>query len=123
MIIRMHTKNPRTESPAGATLGADHVFNVFRQVDTPISKLKRAAIVMQIVFFGGVIGAVLTLSCLWETGVLAIGVLPLIVSLLDLLALPFVPGIIVRREFVGDVIPACRNLCSEEEIVTGASSL
>ncbi|MBR4768069.1 MAG: sel1 repeat family protein [Lachnospiraceae bacterium] len=120
MIIRMHTKEPPTKSPAAATLGADHVFNVFRQVDTPVSKLKRTAIVMQIVFFGGVIAAVLTLSCLWETGVLAIGVLPLIVSLLDLLALPFVPGIIVRREFRDDVIPACRNRCSEQEIVTGA---
>ena len=121
MIIRMHTKNPRTESPAGATLGADHVFNVFRQVDTPVSKLKRTAIVMQIVFFVGVLAAVLTLSCLWETGVLAIGVLPLIVSLLDLLALPFVPGIIVRREFVDDVIPACRRrVCNEQKIVSGA---
>ena len=120
MIIRMHTKNPRTESPAGATLGADHVFDVFRQVDTPVSRLKRTAIVMQIVFFVGVLAAVLTLSCLWETGVLAIGVLPLILPLLVLIALPFVPGIIVRREFVDDVIPACRNLCSEEEIVSGA---
>ena len=120
MIIRMNTKEPPTKSPAGATLGADHVFNVFRQVDTPVSRLKRTAIVMLIAFFGGVIAAVLTLSCLWETEVLAIGVLPLIVSLLDLLALPFVPGVIVRREFRDDVIPACRNLCSEQEIVTGA---
>ena len=120
MIIRMHTKNPRTESPASATLGADHVFNVFRQVDTPVSRLKRTAIVMQIVFFVGVLAAVLTLSCLWETGVLAIGALPLILPLLVLIALPFVPGIIVRKEFRDDVIPACRNVCSEEEIVTGA---
>ena len=120
MIIRMHTKEPPTKSPAGATPGADHVFDVFRQVDTPVSRLKRTAIVMLIAFFGGVIAAVLTLSCLWETGGLAIGVLPLIVSLLVLIALPFVPGIIVRREFRDDVIPACRNLCSEQEIVTGA---
>ena len=116
----MEPKETPTKSPADGTRGADHVFNVFRQIDTPVSKLKRAAIVMQIVFFGGVIAAVLMLSYLWETGVLAIGVLPLIVSLLDLLALPFVPGIVVRREFRDDVIPACRNLCSEEEIVTGA---
>ncbi len=120
MIIRMHTKNPRTESPAGATLGADHVFNVFRQVDTPVSDLKRTAIVMQIAFFVGVIAAVLMLSFLWETGVLAIGVLPLILPVLVLIALPFVPGVIVRREFRDDVIPACRRVCSEQKIVAGA---
>ena len=96
------------------------MFNVFRQVDTPVSKLKRAAIVMQIVFFGGVIAAVATFSFLWETGGLAIGVLPLIVSLLVLIALPFVPGIIVRGEFRDDVIPACRRVCTEREIVSGA---
>ena len=120
MNANMEPKETPTKSPADGTRGADHVFNVFRQIDTPVSKLKRAAIVMQFVFFGGEIAAVLMLSYLWETGVLAIGVLPLIVSLLDLLALPFVPGIVVRREFRDDVIPACRNLCSEEEIVTGA---
>ena len=120
MIIRMHTKEPPTKAPAGATLGADHVFNVFRQVDTPVSKLKKTAIVMLIVFFGGVIAAVATFSFLWETGGLAIGALPLIVSLLDLIALPFVPGIIVRGEFRDDVIPACRRVCTEREIVSGA---
>ena len=130
MIIRMNTKEPRTGSPDGDTadglgelvvgLGAEHVFNVFRQVDTPVSKLKRTAIVMQIVFFGGVLAAVATFSCLWETGGLAIGALPLIMSLLDLIALPFVPGVIVRREFRDDVIPACRRVCTEREIVSGA---
>ena len=120
MIIRMHTKNPRTESPTGGTRNADHVFNVFRQVDTPVSRLKRTAIVMQIAFFVGVIAAVLMLSFLWETGVLAIGVLPLILPVLVLIALPFVPGVIVRREFRDDVIPACRRVCSEQKIVAGA---
>ena len=120
MIIRMHTKEPPTKSPAGATLGAEHVFNVFRQVDTPVMDLKKTAIVMQIIFFGGVIAAVATFSFLWETGGLAIGALPLIVSLLVLIALPFVPGIIVRREFRDDVIPACRRVCSEQKIVAGA---
>ena len=120
MNANMEPKETPTKSPADGTRGADHVFNVFRQIDTPVSKLKRAAIVMQIVFFGGVIGAVATFSCLWETGGIAIGFLPLIVSLLDLIALPFVPGIIVRREFVNDVIPACRRVCAEKEIVSGA---
>ena len=100
--------------------GADCVFNEFRQVDSPLTKLIWISVMMQIVFFVGVLAAVLTLSCLWETGGLAIGVLPLIVSLLVLLALPFVPGIVVRREFVNDVIPACRSVCSEKEIVSGA---
>ena len=100
--------------------GADCVFNEFRQVDSPLAKLIWISVMMQIVFFVGVLAAVLTLSCLWETRGLAIGVLPLIVSLLVLLALPFVPGIVVRREFVNDVIPACRSVCSEKEIVSGA---
>ena len=100
--------------------GADCVFNEFRQVDSPLTKLIWISVMMQIVFFVGVLAAVLTLSCLWETGGLAIGVLPLIVSLLVLLALPFVPGIVVRREYVNDVIPACRSVCSEKEIVSGA---
>ena len=60
MIIRMNTKAPRTKSPDGGAadglgklvvgLGADHVFNVFRQVDTPVMDLKKTAIVMQIAF-------------------------------------------------------------------------
>ena len=100
--------------------GEDFVFNEFHQVDSPLTKLIWISVIMQIVFFVGVLAAVLTLSCLWETGGLAIGVLPLIVSLLVLLALPFVPGIIIRREFVDDVIPACRSVCSEQEIVSGA---
>ena len=100
--------------------GEDCVFNEFRQVDSPLTKLIWISVMMQIVFFVGVLAAVLTLSCLWETGGLAIGVLPLIVSLLVLLALPFVPGIVVRREYVNDVIPACRSVCSEKEIVSGA---
>ena len=100
--------------------GADCVFNEFRQVDSPLTKLIWISVMMQIVFFVGVLAAVLTLSCLWETGGLAIGVLPLIVSLLVLLALPFVPGIVVRREYVNDVIPACRSVCNEKEIVSGA---
>ena len=131
MIIRMNTKEPRTKSPAGGAadglgelvvgLGAEHVYNVFRQVDAPVLRLKKTAIVMQIVFFGGVIGAVATFSCLWETRVLVIGALPLILPLLVVIALPFVPGIIVRREFRDDVIPACRRrVCNEQMIVSGA---
>ena len=118
MIIKMHTKEPRTESPAGATPGADHVFNVFRQVDTPVSELKRTAIVMQIVLFAGMIGTPSLYFSYRRPDWLPL--ISAIVTLLDLIALPFIPGVIVRREFRDDVIPACRNLCSEQEIVAGA---
>ena len=118
MIIRMHTKETPTKSPTGATLGADHVFDVFRQVDTPVSDLKRTAIIMQIVLFAGMIGTPSLYFLHWRPDWLPL--ISAIVTLLVLIALPFVPGIIVRREFRDDVIPACRNLCSEKEIVSGA---
>ncbi|MDD6338187.1 MAG: tetratricopeptide repeat protein [Lentisphaeria bacterium] len=118
MIIRMHTKEPRTGSPDGGTKGADHVFNVFRQVDTPVSDLKRTAIIMQIVLFAGMIGTPSLYFLHWRPDWLPL--ISAIVTLLVLIALPFVPGVIVRREFRDDVIPACRKLCSEKEIVSGA---
>ena len=114
----MEPKETPTKSPAGATLGADHVFNVFRQVDTPVTNLKRTAIIMQIVLFAGMIGTPSLYFSYWRPDWL-----PLIyanVTLLDLIALPFVPGVIVRREFRDDVIPACRRVCSEQKIVAGA---
>ncbi|MBR6241167.1 MAG: SEL1-like repeat protein [Lentisphaeria bacterium] len=114
----MHTKETPTKSPTGATLGADHVFDVFRQVDTPVSDLKRTAIIMQIVLFAGMIGTPSLYFLHWRPDWLPL--ISAIVTLLVLIALPFVPGIIVRREFRDDVIPACRNLCSEKEIVSGA---
>jgi len=96
------------------------VVNVFLQDDAPVSKLKRTAIVMMVAFFGGALAALASLWCLWETGALAIGVIPLILPLLVVIALPFVPGVILCRAFRDDVIPACRGVCSEEEIVSGA---
>ena len=118
MIIKMHTKEPRTESPAGATPGADHVFNMFRQVDTPVSELKRTAIVMQIVLFAGMIGTPSLYFSYRRPDWLPL--ISAIVTLLDLIALPFIPGVIVRREFRDDVIPTCRRVCSEQKIVAGA---
>lgn len=117
MIIRMNTKAPRTKSPDGGAadgselvvgLGADHVYNVFREDDTPVPKLISILVVMQMFFFAGLLAAIPT------SGV------TLVVSVLILTALPFAPGVIVRREFRNDVIPACRNVCSESEIVSGA---
>ncbi len=118
MIIRMNTKDPRTKSPASVTLGADHVYNVFRQVDTPVSNLKRTAIIMQIVLFAGMIGTPSLYFLHWRPDWLPL--ISAIVTLLVLIALPFVPGVIVRREFRDDVIPACRRVCSEQKIVAGA---
>ena len=104
-------KNPNQESvgsPGGGTRGADHVFHVFRQDDSSVSKLIWPSVILQINFFGGLLAAIPT------------GGITLIVSLLAMFALPFVSGILVRREFVRDVIPACRYFCSGEEIVSGA---
>ena len=110
MIIRMNKKEPRTGSLDGGAadrpselvvgLGADHVFNVFRRFDRPLTKQIWISVIMLIVFCVG-----------------AVFVVP---PLLVLIALPFFPGGIVRREFIDDVIPACRRACSESEIVAGA---
>ena len=118
MNDNMDTKEPRTGSPDGGTKGADHVFNVFRQVDTPVSELKRTAIIMQIVLFAGMIGTPSLYFLHWRPDWLPL--ISAIVTLLVLIALPFVPGVIVRREFRDDVIPACRRVCSEQKIVAGA---
>ena len=104
----MDANEPRTESPSGGTRGADYVFHVFRQDDSPVSKLILPAVILQIIFFGGLLAAIPT------------GGITLIVSVLALFALPFFPGVFVRREFVSDVIPACRGVCTEKEIVSGA---
>ena len=42
------------------------------------------------------------------------------VSFIALLAIPYVPGIILRRHFRDAVIPICRNTCPGKEIVRGA---
>jgi len=118
MNDNMDTKEPRTGSPADGTRGPDHVFNVFRQVDTPVSDLKRTAIIMQIVLFAGMIGTPSLYFLHWRPDWLPL--ISAIVTLLVLIALPFVPGVIVRREFRDDVIPACRRVCSEQKIVAGA---
>ena len=96
----MDTKEPSTESPAKATPGADHVFQVFKDIGTPVTMLVWAAVAMLLVFCVG-----------------SVVVLP---SILVLIAFPLVPGIIVNREFRDEVIPTCRNVCPETEIVSGA---
>lgn len=91
-----------TESQAKATLGANHVFQVFRQTGKPVTTLILSVVVMLVLFFvlaGAFLG------------------LPL---LLVLIVFPFVPGIIVYREFREEVILTCRGVCTETEIVSGA---
>ena len=96
----MNTKEPRTGSTAGGTRGAEHVYNVFRLAKMPLAKLIWISVIMLIVF--------------------CIGAHFVVPPLLVLIALPFIPGVLVRREFVNDVIPACRCVCGEKEIVSGA---
>lgn len=91
-----------TESQAKATLGANHVFQVFRQTGKPVTTLILSVVAMLVLFFvlaGAFLG------------------LPL---LLVLIVFPFVPGIIVYREFREEVILTCRGICTETEIVSGA---
>ena len=111
MNENMDAKEPRVdasvenaaESQTGATLGAKHVFQIFRQDKLPLAAVIGLSVMMEIV-----------LLFLFK-----IIPLPPIV-LLILLAHALVPGCIVRWRFIDDVIPSCRGVCSEEEIVSGA---
>ncbi len=91
-----------TESQAKATLGANHVFQVFRQTGKPVTTLILSVVAMLVLFFV-LAGAFLGMP-----------------SLLVLIVFPFVPGIIVYREFREEVILTCRGICTETEIVSGA---
>ena len=90
------------ESPAKATLGAGYVLQVFRETGSPVMTLILTVVVMLVLFF-----------------VLA-GTFLGLPSLLVLIVFPFVPGIIVYREFREEVIPTCGGVCAETEIVSGA---
>jgi hypothetical protein len=98
-----------TESQAKATLGANHVFQVFRQTGTPVVTLILAAAVILVVF-----------CALAAAGGRVSDVPLLLLKQLVLIVLPFVPGIIVYREFREEVILTCRGICTETEIVSGA---
>jgi hypothetical protein len=105
-----------TVLPAGGKGSADYVCSVFRQDSTPVIKLITAAIVMQIIYFGWI-----PVAFLFPQAPILQNRLFLIAHLiLVALAFPFIPGIIVRRRLMNDVIPVCRNSCSEKEIVSGA---
>jgi hypothetical protein len=108
MNENVDAKEPRTDASgesaaeSRATLGADHVFQVFRQTGTPVTTLILSVVAMLVLFFV-LAGAFLGLP-----------------SLLVLIVFPFVPGIIVYREFREEVILTCRGICTETEIVSGA---
>ena len=102
----MNLNDNQTDTPAGEMRGADHVFLLFqlRLGDTPLRKLMRAAIIMNIIFLAGSLFIPFT------------SVVPLLV----LIAFSFVPANILRGGFVDEVIPECRRTCSGEDIVRGA---
>ena len=96
-------KAPRTEeSPAKAMFDAKYVFSVFRENKMTLM-------------------AMICVSGMMEIIILFFFMIPLSpIPLLFLLALAFAPGVIVSSQFKHDVIPVCRGVCTEKEIVTGA---
>ena len=96
-------KAPQTEeSPAKATLGAKYVLSVFRENKLSLTAMICVSVMMEII-------------------ILFFFMIPLSpIPLLVLLALAFAPGVIVSSQFKNDVIPVCRGVCTEKEIVTGA---
>ncbi len=105
--------------PAGSGGGGrDYVFSVFRQDDTPVRKLIWTALVMQILFF--IVPFLIAYQLHPPVPDIIILAEAAAVALVAL-ALPYVPGIIVRRPFRDVVIPMCsRYTYSEKEIVSGA---
>ena len=98
------TKEPRTESPAKATLGAKYVLSVFRENKMTLMAMIGVSVIMEVIilfFF-----------------MIDIPQSPLVLGVL--LVLTFAPGVLVHSQFKHDVIPACRGICSDEEIVSGA---
>ena len=128
---------PTSESTPRAGSGgkgsADYVFSVFRQDITPFRKMIWTAVVMQLLL----IPIVCVIPSPWKgTARIVFGPeaeafadalerwsiigLASPISLIAILAIPYVPGIILRRHFRDAVIPMCRNTCSGNEIARGA---
>ena len=98
------TTEPRTESPAGATLGAKYVLSIFQENKLSLMAMICVSVMLEIIilfFF-----------------MIDIPQSPIVLGVL--LALTFAPGVIVSSQFKNDVIPVCRGVCSDEEIVSGA---
>jgi len=115
-------------------IGSEHeyVYSIFRQDGTPIRKMIWTAVVMQLllipiigimpypwkgtvkIVFGPQAYAFADALERWSIIGLASPI-----SLIALLAIPYVPGIILRRHFRDAVIPMCRNTSPGNEIARG----
>ena len=122
------------------SIGSEHefVYSIFRQDGTPVRKMILAAVVIQLLL----ISIICVMPYPWGmTAEMIFGqhvakslenaatdgfryLWPLIYvspfSFLALLAIPYVPGIILRRHFRDVVIPMCRYSCPGEQIFRGA---
>ena len=129
-----------TASKPPLYIGSEHeyVYSIFRQDGTPIRKMIWTAVVMQLLL----IPIVCIMPYPWAgTAKIVFGpqadsfakalkelppnlYIPLAlaspVSFIALLAIPYVPGIILRRHFRDAVIPMCRNTCPGKDIFRGA---
>ncbi len=123
-------------------IGSEHeyVYSIFRQDSTPVRKMILIAVVIQLLL----IPIVCIMPYPWEVTIIelmghdftkslanALDVpylrhlwIPLAlaspVSFITILAIPYIPGILVRRHFRDAVIPMCKNTCPGEEIARGA---
>ena len=121
-------------------IGSEHeyVYSIFRQDGTPVRQMIKAAVVIQLLL----IPIVCIMPSPWAgTAKIVFGpqadsfakalkelppnlYIPLALAspffFIALLAIPYVPGIILRRHFRDAVIPMCRNTCPGKEIVRGA---
>ena len=129
-----------TASKPPLYIGSEHeyVYSIFRQDGTPIRKMIWTAVVMQLLL----IPIVCIMPSPWAgTAKIVFGpqadsfakalkelppnlyillALASPVSFIALLAIPYVPGIILRRHFRDAVIPMCRNTCPGKDIFRGA---
>jgi len=132
------TASPDTSSTASAPplySGSEHeyVYSFFRQDSAPLRKMILIAVVIQLLLIP-IIGI---MPHLWSGTVKIVfgpqayafadalerwSIIGLAspISLIALLAIPYVPGIILRRHFRNAVIPMCRKTCPGEEIARGA---
>lgn len=121
-------------------IGSEHeyVYSIFRQDSTPVRQMIKAAVVIQLLL----IPIVCIMPYPWAMTIAELFgpqadsfakalkelppnlYIPLAlaspVSFIAILAIPYVPGILVRRHFRDAVIPICRNTCPGKEIVRGA---
>lgn len=124
---KLDVKKPQTESSAGDTPGAgqknDNPDAKAPQTEEPPTKAAFDAKYVFSVFRENkmTLMAIICVSGMMEIIILFFFMIPLSpIPLLVLLALAFAPGVIVSSQFKNDVIPVCRGVCTEKEIVTGA---